>query len=246
MQKRAKRSGKQNAYQQYQDQDVVDFGSYKTRNNVEILPKNVRQEDYLLLLSDKNKNIVLATGPAGTGKTWMAVLAAIKALKAKECRKIVITRPAVSVDEEHGFLPGGLVEKLAPWTRPIFDVFEEYYSPVEIQNMIEMGIIEVAPLAFMRGRSFKDSYIIADETQNTTREQMKMLLTRIGSGSKIVVTGDLAQHDRGYGENGLDHFISLFKESHDSDSRIGMVEFDRKHVERHPVVSVVLGLYGEK
>ena len=107
----------------------------------------------------------------------------------------MVTRPAVSVDEQHGFLPGTLMEKMAPWTRPIFDVFEEYYSPEQIEYMINDNKVEVAPLAYMRGRTFKNSFIIADEMQNATDSQMKMLLTRIGQGSKIVVTGDLAQHD---------------------------------------------------
>ena len=142
---------------------IVDFGKYKKRNSrVVILPKNLTQEDYLALLDDDTKNIVFATGPAGTGKTMLGVLAAVRALKNGDCEKIVVTRPAVSVDEQHGFLPGTLIEKMAPWTRPIFDVFEDYYTPKEITSMIEDGVIEVAPLAYMRGRTFKDAYIIAD------------------------------------------------------------------------------------
>ena len=134
---------------------IIDFGKYKKRNSqVVILPKNLTQEDYLTLLDDETKNIVFATGPAGTGKTMLAVLAAVRALKNGDCEKIVVTRPAVSVDEQHGFLPGSLIEKMAPWTRPIFDVFDEYYSPKEINAMIEDGVIEVAPLAYIRGRTF--------------------------------------------------------------------------------------------
>ena len=132
----------------------------------------------------------------GTGRTLLGVLAAI-GLRSGKCEKIIVTRPAVSVDEQHGFLPGTLVEKMAPWTRPIFDVFEEYWSPQQIEAMITDGVIEIAPLAYMRGRTFKNCYIIADEMQNATPSQMKMLLTRIGTGSRIVVTGDLNQHDRG-------------------------------------------------
>lgn len=224
---------------------IIDFGKYKKRNSqVVILPKNLTQEDYLTLLDDDTKNIVFATGPAGTGKTMLAVLAAVRALKNGECEKIVVTRPAVSVDEQHGFLPGSLIEKMAPWTRPIFDVFEEYYSPKDINAMIEDGVIEVAPLAYMRGRTFKEAYIIADEMQNATPNQMKMLLTRIGSGSRIFVTGDLAQHDRGYDNNGLKDFMSLLKKT--DTTRIGFVEFGKRDVERHPAVAEVLTIYGDE
>jgi len=224
---------------------IVDFGKYKKRNSrVVILPKNLTQEDYLALLDDDTKNIVFATGPAGTGKTMLGVLAAVRALKNGDCEKIVVTRPAVSVDEQHGFLPGTLIEKMAPWTRPIFDVFEDYYTPKEITSMIEDGVIEVAPLAYMRGRTFKDAYIIADEMQNATSNQMKMLLTRIGANSRIIVTGDLAQHDRGYDNNGLKDFISLLKAS--DTNRIGFVEFKKQDVERHPAVQEVLNIYGDE
>lgn len=227
-----------------QQNQVIDFSQFKRRENrVHILPKNLAQEDYLALLDDPHKDIVFATGPAGTGKTMIAVLAAIRALKAGEVDKIVVTRPAVSVDEQHGFLPGTLVEKMAPWTRPIFDVFEEYYSPKEIEAMISENIIEIAPLAYMRGRTFKNAWIIADEMQNATPNQMKMLLTRIGTGSRIIVTGDLAQHDRGYDNNGLKDFIHRLT---DHSQRIGAVEFSQRDVERHPAVKEVLAIYGDE
>jgi len=148
------------------------------------------------------------------------------------------------VDEQHGFLPGNLIEKMAPWTRPIFDVFEEYYSPKDINTMIEDGVIEVAPLAYMRGRTFKEAYIIADEMQNATPNQMKMLLTRIGVNSRIIVTGDLAQHDRGFDNNGLKDFMSLLKQT--DTTRIGFVEFGKRDVERHPAVAEVLTIYGDE
>jgi len=147
----------------------------------------------------------------------------------------------VSVDEQHGFLPGTLVEKMSPWTRPMFDIFEEYYSPSEIGQLINENIIEIAPLAYMRGRTFKNSIIIADEMQNATDNQMKMLLTRIGENSKIVVTGDLDQHDRGYDNNGLKMFVDRL---HKRNSKmIGVVEFSKTEIERHPVVDEVLNLY---
>jgi phosphate starvation-inducible PhoH-like protein len=211
---------------------------------VEILPKNIRQEDYLALLEDQRKSIVFAVGPAGTGKTLLACMMAIRELKAGRIEKIIITRPAVSVDEQHGFLPGTLIEKMAPWTRPIFDVFEEYWAPKYIENMIEENVIEVAPLAYMRGRTFKKSIILADEMQNATPSQMKMLLTRIGDASRIFATGDLAQHDRGFEENGLRDFTARLKKS--SSKMIGVVEFERCDVERHAAVAEVLKIYGEE
>ena len=224
---------------------IVDFGKYKKRNSrVTILPKNLAQEDYLTQLDDAEKNIVFATGPAGTGKTMLAVLAAVRALKEGDCEKIVITRPAVSVDEQHGFLPGNLLEKMAPWTRPIMDVFEEYYSPEQIEYMLNDNKVEIAPLAYMRGRTFKNSFIIADEMQNATDSQMKMLLTRIGDNSKIVVTGDLAQHDRGFESNGLKLFIE--KLTRTKSDRIKLVQFNQGDIARHPVVDEVLNIYNDE
>jgi len=215
----------------------------KRSHRVEIIPKNLRQEDYLAELEDYNKHIVFAIGPAGTGKTLLACLLAIREFKAGNIDKIVITRPAVSVDEQHGFLPGTLIEKMAPWTRPIFDVFEQFWNPKNIENMIEENAIEVAPLAYMRGRTFKNAIIIADEMQNATPSQMKMLLTRIGDGSRIFVTGDLAQHDRGFEENGLRDFIQRLAAN--KTGMISCVEFEQRDVERHAVVAEVLKIYGE-
>ena len=230
---------------QYQEQpsQVIEFGKFKKRpGKVNILPKNLAQEDYIAIIDDLSVDIIFATGPAGTGKTMIAVLAAIRALKEGVCEKIVVTRPAVSVDEQHGFLPGTLVEKMAPWTRPIFDVFEEYYSPSEIEHMISENIIEIAPLAYMRGRTFKNAWILADEMQNATPNQMKMLLTRIGDDSRIIVTGDVTQHDRGFEANGLRDFIARIP---DHISRIDAVEFEHSDVERHPAVKEVLAIYGD-
>ena len=213
------------------------------QRKVEVLPKNMRQEDYLALLEDPLKHIVFAIGPAGTGKTLLACLLAIRELKAGRIDKIVITRPAVSVDEQHGFLPGTLIEKMAPWTRPIFDVFEQYWAPKYIENMIEENVIEVAPLAYMRGRTFENSIILADEMQNATPSQMKMLLTRIGNNSRIFVTGDLNQHDRGFEANGLKDFVERLASTRSR--MIGVVEFEQRDVERHVAVAEVLKIYGE-
>ena len=213
------------------------------QKEVRIVPRNFNQDDLLGLLEDKNINIVFATGPAGTGKTFISTLAGIKLLKNNKIDKFVITRPAVSVDEQHGFLPGTLQEKMAPWTRPIMDVFEEYYSPDQIDFMLNDNKIEVAPLAYMRGRTFKNSYIIADEMQNATDNQMKMLLTRIGDNSKLIVTGDLAQHERGYESNGLKCFTERLTKL--GSNRIKVVQFENTDIERHPVVTEVLRLYNE-
>lgn len=208
---------------------------------VRIVPRNIHQDDLLGMLEDPNKHIVFAMGPAGTGKTLISTLYAIRALKLNHCDKIIITRPAVSVDEQHGFLPGGLVEKMAPWVLPIMDIFQEYYSPAQIEHMIEEGVIEIAPLAYMRGRTFRNSIILADEMQNATDSQMKMLLTRVGEGSKLIVNGDLAQFDRGYESNGLKVFTEKMKLI--GSDLIAVMEFGNGDIERHPVVDEVLRIY---
>ena len=211
-----------------------------------ILPRNVAQEDYMYQLADPNNNIVFAIGPAGTGKTLLCTQMGIKSFMEREVKKILITRPAVSVDEQHGFLPGDLKEKMAPWTRPIFDIFEKHFSIQQIEMMLAENLIEIAPLAYMRGRTFEDSWIIADEMQNATKSQMKMLLTRIGNGTKMIVTGELKQHDRGFSENGLSDFVQLVKHYEQEKLRhIAISRFDMMDVERHPAVTEVLRIYGE-
>lgn len=213
----------------------------KRQKEVNIIPRNFNQDDLLGHIENQNTNIVFAVGPAGTGKTLISTLAGIKLLKSNKINKLVITRPAVSVDEQHGFLPGTLQEKMAPWTRPIMDVFEEYYTPEQIEYMLTDNKIEIAPLAYMRGRTFKDAYIIADEMQNATDNQMKMLLTRLGNNSKIIVTGDLDQHDRGYESNGLKMFMERLTKT--PSEIIKEVCFTNKDIERHPAVAEVLRLY---
>ncbi|MDA8882975.1 PhoH family protein [bacterium] len=211
-----------------------------------ILPRNIAQEDYLYQLADPKNNICFAIGPAGTGKTLLCTLMGVKAFMEREVKKIVITRPAVSVDEQHGFLPGDLNEKMAPWTRPIFDIFEKHFSVAEIESMLAENIIEIAPLAYMRGRTFEDAWIIADEMQNATKSQMKMLLTRIGNNTKMIVTGDLKQHDRGFSENGLSDFMELTRRYELANmNHIAISRFDMMDVERHPAVVEVLKIYGE-
>lgn len=227
----------------FRSQEEVKPSKYK---RVEIVPRNLRQEDYLAHLENPRKDMVFALGPAGTGKTLLATLWAIKQLKGGDIDRIVVTRPAVSVDEQHGFLPGDLMSKMAPWTRPVFDVFRDYWNSRQIEAMIQEGTIEVAPLAYMRGRTFARSVVIADEMQNATAQQMKMLLTRIGDASKFIITGDLEQHDRGYENNGLKDFIErMTQPTQLTGQRIALVEFDIQHVERHPAVAEVLRIYQE-
>ena len=226
--------------------NVSNFNDYVTRTKkIQLVPKSLNQEKYIDLLNDSSKLIIFAAGPAGTGKTMLAVLAALKAYKEGEITKIVITRPAVGVDDEqHGFLPGTLNQKMEPWTRPIFDIIAEYYRPQEIAKMLDEQQIEIAPLAFMRGRTFKNSWIIADEMQNATPSQMKMLLTRLGEGSKIVVTGDTQQTDRKIKDNGLLDFQQLVAKYQDCRFVAG-VEFGGKDIQRHPAVAEILKIYGE-
>ena len=208
-----------------------------------VQPRNEQQRLYHRYLNDWSKVILIALGPAGTGKTYLAVQEAVESFKAKNIERIVITRPAVSVDEKHGFLPGGLVEKMAPWIRPIVDIFREHWSPRQTEYFMKQEKIEIAPLAYMRGRTFKNCWIIADEMQNATPEQMKMLLTRIGDNSRLVVTGDLQQHDRGYEKNGLQEFVERYEKDPERYNLVNTVNFGQEHIERHPVVSQVLEIY---
>ncbi len=229
-----------------QEQDnVVQINKFlpKKKNRVLIYPKNLNQENYLLKLQEEQKNIVFAIGPAGTGKTMLACQWAVKLFQEGEIDKIVVTRPAVSVDEQHGFLPGTLQQKMEPWTRPIFDVFEEYYYAKEIENFIKEGVIEISPLAYMRGRTFKKSFIIADEMQNATPSQMKMLLTRLGDGSRMVVTGDLQQADRP-ASNGLLEFLKLYN-NFENHKHVDICQFSVEDVERHKAVKEILAIYGD-
>ena len=223
--------------------NVDDIKPFQKSKQVNILPRNRNQESYVLSLLDPSKDIVFGIGPAGTGKTLLAVQVAVKLFKEGTIDKIIVTRPAVSVDEDLGFLPGTLEEKMAPWTRPIFDVLKEYFNAAEITGMIQEGIIEISPLAYMRGRTFKNSFILADEKQNATPNQMKMLLTRLGEGSMMAVTGDLNQADR-LKDNGLIDFTKLLENS--NQSCLDVVQFDQGDIERHAAVKAVLQVYGDE
>jgi len=209
---------------------------------IELIPKSRNQENLILNLLNSEQSIVVAVGPAGTGKTYLAMLAAVKAFRTGECKRIILTRPAIGVeDEQHGFLPGNLVAKMEPWTRPLLDVLREYYRPSEIAAMIDEGTIEISPLAYMRGRTFKHAWIIADEMQNATPSQMKMLLSRIGTESRIVVTGDIEQADRARGENGLLDLCSRLE--HYPVNGMAVCRLTGRDIQRHPIIGSVLALY---
>jgi phosphate starvation-inducible protein PhoH and related proteins len=214
---------------------------YRPRT-IDLVPRTRNQERLVLALQDSSQHIVVTVGPAGTGKTYLAMQAAVRALQEGTCERIVMTRPAVGVeDERHGFLPGNLVAKMEPWTRPLLDVLRESYRPQDISAMIEDQVIEIAPLAFMRGRTFKRSWIIADEMQNATPAQCKMLMTRIGVDSKIIITGDIEQADRSHGDNGLmDLRQRLGKGGVEG---ISVCELQARDVQRHAIIGSVLELY---
>jgi phosphate starvation-inducible PhoH-like protein len=211
-------------------------------------PKSDNQYKYTDYLKNPNMKIVIGVGAAGTGKTLFACCEAVSQLKTGAVQKIIMTRPVVPVEEEIGFLPGSLVHKMDPWTRPIFDILLEFYSQKDIDAMVHGGVIEISPLGFMRGRTFKRAFIIADEMQNSSPNQMLMLATRIGDESKMVITGDLKQSDRGR-DNGLSDLLCKIKAAAASAASsnftrgIGYVEFGGVDIQRSPIVSDVLRIY---
>lgn len=241
---RARGAKAQKRLQQYPQENTINFRPQaKTQlRQVELIPKTRGQERLVLALIDRSVDVVIAVGPAGTGKTYLAMQAAVRALRSGMVDRIVLTRPAVGVeDERHGFLPGDLVSKMEPWTRPLLDVLREYYRPQDIVGMLTDQTIEISPLAFMRGRTFKRAWIVADEMQNATPNQMKMLLTRIGEGSKIVVTGDVDQTDRSAATNGLLDLGSRLAQR--SLPGMALCEMSTRDIQRHPLIDSVLKLY---
>ena len=239
---RAAKAQKRQSLETVENTITFKTASKVAQRRIELIPRTRNQEQLVMALQDPNQHIVVTTGPAGTGKTYLAMLAAIRALKEGECDRIIMTRPAVGVEgEQHGFLPGNLVAKMEPWTRPLLDVMREYYRPQDILAMIEDQVVEIAPLAYMRGRTFKNSWIIADEMQNATPAQAKMLMTRIGVNSRIVITGDVEQADRHSGENGL---LDLCERLCSTPVRgIAVCEMTARDVQRHAIIGSVLGLY---
>ena len=188
----------------------------------------------------KKNTVVFGVGPAGTGKTYLAVAMAVSALKNKEVEKIILTRPAVEAGERLGYLPGDLQSKVDPYLRPLYDALQEMLGLESYLRLLERGVIEIAPLAYMRGRTLNNSYVILDEAQNTTKEQMKMFLTRMGEGSRMIITGDVTQIDLpAEKKSGLKHAVSILKNV----EGIGIVNLSYKDVVRHPLVMKIIKAY---
>ena len=209
-----------------------------TINGKPIRPKTIGQKDYVEMI--RSKMIVFGIGPAGTGKTYLAMAAAINAFKNDEVSRIILTRPAIEAGEKLGFLPGDLQSKVDPYLRPLYDALFQIMGAESFHKNMEKGLIEVAPLAYMRGRTLDNAFIILDEAQNTTPAQMKMFLTRIGFGSKVVITGDLTQKDLPSGQtSGLDIALNVLKKIDD----IGIARMTSLDVVRHPLVQKIVNAY---
>lgn len=229
---------------EYNSVGTSKYLSQREHENIEkkfTQPKNIHQEQYVSLLKQKSKKIIVVAGPAGTGKTLFATEYGIRNFILGNFEKLVFTRPSVSVDEDLGYLPGTMEDKMAPWIRPIYDILYQHMSIMEVKQHMEDKTIEIAPLGFMRGRTFKNTWIVADEMQNSTISQMKMLLTRLGENSRIVVTGDLDQHDRVGEINGLEDFLNKFRGKRSPS--ISSFEFEKSDIQREQVVKEVLDLY---
>ena len=209
-----------------------------TSNGRTIKPKTLGQKRYIDNI--RKNDIVFSIGPAGTGKTYLAVAMAVNAFRKKEVERIILTRPAVEAGEKLGFLPGDMQDKVDPYLRPLYDALFDIMGPDNYMNNLEKGLIEIAPLAYMRGRTIDSAFIILDEAQNTTKEQMKMFLTRLGYGSKAIVTGDVTQVDLPRGKkSGLKQVEKILKNI----PGIGFMYFDKKDVVRHKLVQNIISAY---
>ncbi len=203
-----------------------------------ILPRTTNQAEYIHAIH--KKAVTFSYGPAGTGKTYLAVAVALHYLNTGQMKRIVLTRPAVEAGENLGFLPGDLIQKINPYLRPLYDALFDLMPYERIPRLIDSGSIEIAPLAYMRGRTLNDSFIILDEAQNTTKSQMKMILTRIGNNSKIVVSGDITQVDLEKPKNsGLLHAMKILKNINE----IGLIQFTKEDICRHPIVEKIVAAY---
>ncbi|MDI9475480.1 MAG: PhoH family protein [Natronincolaceae bacterium] len=224
--------------EQEQIQSLAGDIIFVTDRNKPIKPKTMGQRKYIEQI--QSKDLTFSIGPAGTGKTYLAVTMAVKALRNEEVNRIILTRPAVEAGESLGFLPGDLKDKVDPYLRPLYDALFDILGSERFQKYMERGMIEVAPLAYMRGRTLNNSFIILDEAQNATREQMKMFLTRIGLGSKAIVTGDITQIDLPKGKySGLKHVEKVLKDI----DEIGFIYLTSKDVVRHRLVQKIVNAY---
>ncbi len=213
----------------------------RTRRGETVQPRTLRQQQYVAAMDQYD--LVFGIGPAGTGKTYLAALKAVKALQEHQFERIILTRPAVEAGEKLGFLPGDLQQKVNPYLRPLYDAIHEIIDPEKVPAMIERGIIEIAPLAYMRGRTLSKSFIIVDEAQNTTAAQMKMILTRLGNGSRMIVTGDITQTDLPrHQKSGLVMAMHLLRHV----EGISFTLFTQKDVVRHPLVQRIIDAYENK
>jgi phosphate starvation-inducible PhoH-like protein len=210
----------------------------KTRRGQEIRAKTFRQKQYIE--SIRKRDLTFGVGPAGTGKTYLAVVVAVQELLSNQFERIILTRPAVEAGERLGFLPGDLQQKVDPYLRPLYDAINDFIDPEKVPNLIERGVIEVAPLAYMRGRTLNNAFVIVDEAQNTTPAQMKMVLTRLGFGSRMVITGDITQTDLPiHQQSGLTIALQILKHV----EGIAFCEFTQKDVVRHPLVQRIVAAY---
>ena len=218
--------------------ELYDAPVFRSARGTDIVPKTTAQRNYVEAM--RRHDVVFAIGPAGTGKTYLAMAMAVAELMAHRCSRIVLTRPAVEAGEKLGFLPGDLAEKVNPYLRPLYDALHEMVRSDKAQAMIEGGTVEVAPLAFMRGRTLNDAFVILDEAQNTTRPQMKMFLTRLGVDSKAVITGDVTQADLPAGQrSGLNDAQTVLADV----PGIGFITLDDRDVVRHPLVRRIIRAY---
>ena len=245
--KKKNRKNKYTKYDfEYDSSDYDFFNNYEKnykKNIVQLLftPRNKKQEEYVEAINNNSIEIIIATGSAGVGKTALIADIAMNKLLNNIITKIVLVRPSVSVDDNIGYLKGDMLDKMKPWMANIYDIFYKYITPNVLIKLLENETIEVAPLCFCRGRTFDNCIVILDEAQNTTPNQMLMLLTRLGNNCKIVITGDTTQHDRGFEKSGLSDLLYRLK---DKDiNNIKIIEFNENHIERNPLIKKILDIY---